>query len=166
MTQREKFFETVGILVEAYMNGVLMHGNCAACAVGNIIAAKLRCKIAPFENAFGEEFYSWERGGQQLTPVWGLVFITGSDGPVQNPEAYIGNCKLQIDASGYSWQDLARIEVAFERAAHYDGNGKLLNAPDEAMFDGLMAVTNVLAEIHGINLEERESAKLLFNKAI
>lgn len=159
MTQREKFFETVGILVEAYMNGVLMHGNCAACAVGNIIAAKLGCKITTFKNTFGEDFYLWRRGGQRFTPLWQMVFVTLTDGTsFHNPMAYMGNCRLQIDATGYLWQDLARIESAFERAANYDN-------PDEAMFKGLMAVVDVLSDIHGIDLSERESAKLLFNKA-
>lgn len=155
--EKAKFQETMSILVDAYLNGTLMHGNCAACVVGNIIAAKLGCKITTFKNTFGEDFYLWRRGGQRFTPLWGLVFITGSDGPVQNPKAYMGNCKLQIDASGYSWEDLARIEIAFERTAYCID-------PDQAMFDGLMSVCDVLAEIHGIDLTEKEQAKLLFVK--
>lgn len=161
MTQREKFFETVGILVEAYLNGTLLHGDCAACAVGNIIAAKLKCKIVPGINSFGDNINWWQRGEHEIKPLWPLVFVTDShSNQIRSPKSYMGHTKLQIDATGYSWQQLALIESAFERAAHTSCEGE-----EQAMFDGLMAVTNVLAEIHGINLEERESAKLLFNKA-
>jgi hypothetical protein len=165
MTDREKFFDTVGILVEAYLNGVLMHGDCAACAVGNIISAKLGCKITSFDNEFGEPFYAWKRGGHRLTPLWGMVFVTGATGPVLNPKAYMGNCKLQIDASGYSWQDLARIESAFERAANYNNEGELLNDREDAVFNGLLAVVDVLSEIHHLDLSTREEAKLMFVKS-
>lgn len=158
MTQREKFFETVGILVEAYLNDTLTHGECQACAVGNIIAKKLNCTVVP-------SYPFWRRADSDVTALWGLVFITNSDGSqTLNPRAYMGSAKKQIDATGYSWQQLALIESSFERAAHYDGAGKLLNDIEEAMFNGLMNVVDALAAIHSIDLSERESAKLLFKK--
>lgn len=166
MTQREKFFETVGILVEAYLNGTLLHGDCAACAVGNIIAAKLGCKIVTRVSIFDNEIYFWHNGNTEISPVWSNVFYTDSRG-VQNyhPWNYGGGIKLQIESSGYSLMDLAKIEHAFERDTRYDGDGNVINE-DEAMFTGLMSVVDTLAAIHGIDLTERESAKLLFNKAI
>lgn len=58
----------------------------------------------------------------------------------------------QIEYSGYTWQQLGEIEKAFE-------------AEDPDMFNGLMAVVDVLAEIHNVDLTETESAKALFVKA-
>jgi hypothetical protein len=165
MTDREKFFDTVGILVEAYLNETLMHGECCACAVGNILAAKLNCKVQSRIDFLGEWHTYWQRGDDEVRPLWPLVFTSKTDGSqFQNPKSYMGSTKSQIDRSGYTWQELAIIESAFERAAHYDSEGKLLNDPEEAMFNGLMNVVEQLASIHLIDLSTRESAKLLFVK--
>ena len=44
-TELERFHETVGILVKAYLNDTLEHTNCHACAVGNMIASKMGISI-------------------------------------------------------------------------------------------------------------------------
>lgn len=36
---KKKFHETVGILVQAYLNDTLIHQSCQHCAVGNLITA-------------------------------------------------------------------------------------------------------------------------------
>lgn len=108
------FENTVDILVKAYLNGTLAHGDCAACAVGNIIAAKIGAKvdISDIDICGGE----WVRNGQYLTIGWNEVFVTRGSDQIKNPIMYGGQIKRQIDASGYSWQDLAKIEFAFETA--------------------------------------------------
>jgi len=58
--------------------------------------------------------------------------------------------------------DLAKIEFAFESAPHTCDESDETNA--EWMFNGLMAVVDVLAEIHNVNLEVKESAKAMFVK--
>lgn len=81
----------------------------------------------------------------------------------QHGDNYKGLAKKQIDATGYRWQDLARIEFAFETAyvgGFYDGP-----EAEQGMYAGLMAVVDVLAEIHGLNLEAATEAKALFVKA-
>lgn len=161
------FQNTVDILVKAYLNGTLAHGDCAACAVGNIIAAKVGAKvdISDIDICGGE----WIRNGNYLTIGWNEVFVTREGQQLISPHNYFGQIKLQIDASGYSWQDLAKIEFAFESAEKPEGldyaphREECLN--EEWMFNGLMAVVDVLAEIHGISLESKESAKALFVKA-
>lgn len=65
---------------------------------------------------------------------------------------------LMIDQTGYSEVELAKIEFAFESAD--EGSTE-----DENMFNGLMAVVDVLAEIHGVDLTSKEQAKKLFVKA-
>lgn len=40
MKNEKLFYETIDILVKAYLNGTLKNGDCMACAVGNIVAKK------------------------------------------------------------------------------------------------------------------------------
>jgi hypothetical protein len=63
-----------------------------------------------------------------------------------------------INATGYSVHEIHQIEYAFENAP-YQGDDT-----EEWMFNGLMAVVDVLAEIHGIDLTAKEEAKKLFVK--
>lgn len=171
------FSGTVDILVKAYLNGTLAHRLCSACAVGNLVAHALGTKPmslrflgddlapTPFSNS---RFESCER------VRWNEIFMTV--GGNQNfsmsdasPEAY-----NQILMTGYSVHDLARIEFAFESCERpediisQDRTGQRSSGyytDDEWMFNGLCAVVDVLVEIHGISLDQKESAKLLFVKS-
>ncbi|KAA5545017.1 hypothetical protein [Adhaeribacter rhizoryzae] len=148
MKNKELFDRTVKILVNAYLNNTLVHNNCGACAVGNIIAANMQIKY--------DSYLKWI--GRQL--AWSTVFVTMpfKSEQVQRPWAYNGSAKEQIDATGYSWQELALIEAAFESAPKN-------TTPDERMFNGLMAVVDVLGQIHDLNEETKQATKELFLKA-
>lgn len=142
---RATFQNSVSVLVRAYLNDTLKRGQCHACAVGNLIQAGLG-------RYFTEEEESALRNHQD---GWVKVFVTMCfSSNYQRPENYKGVAKEQIDATGYSWQDLAKIEYAFETA----GRG------EDAMFNGLMAVVDVLAEIHNVDLSTKESAVLQFSE--
>lgn len=72
----------------------------------------------------------------------------------------------QVAMTGYSIKNLKDIEYAFENAPGDSAlNGRMsadrITDP-EWMFNGLMAVVDVLAEIHDIDLKVREDAKSLF----
>ena len=147
------FHKTIDILVKAYLNNTLKHSDCKFCAVGNILGC----------------------------PEWSYLFITMNDGIQYSGEdafnfkvgcrnldtgEYIDSQKAiikreigreAIKESGYTIEELARIEYAFEIASK--GRDE-----DEYMFNGLMDVVNVLADIHGIDLEIREGTKKLFKK--
>jgi hypothetical protein len=163
---RPTFEQTVDVLVKAFLNDTLMHGNCFACAVGNLVASGLGCAVI---RKAGNHL-SWSNGmnypamSGYLVQGWGAAFTTDSRNDegkkVQEIDKYslkVPIVKEQIKATGYKWQELAKIEFAFE-AADY-GSGE-----DEWMFNGLMAVVDVLAEIHNVDLSEKESAKSLFIK--
>lgn len=155
------FNHTVNVLVKAYFDGVLLHQECYACAVGNIIAESIGANICKEDRVqVDAERYIWRRGIDYIGVMWPNVFITGYRGvpQVQSPEFYRGAAKLQIDKTGYSWKELARIESAFEQAEYF-------HDVDAWNFSGLMAVVDVLAEINGIDLEAKEKAKGLFVKA-
>lgn len=119
MKNPELYNRTVDILVQAYFNDTLRHGNCSACAVGNIIKA----------NGGFKGFFS----------NWAEVFMTVEGQQGICPENYEGDAKSEIDSTGYAWQDLAKIEKSFESAK---------GIKDEKMFNGLMAVIEVLDQIH------------------
>jgi hypothetical protein len=157
-TELERFNDTVSILVKAYFNGTLKHKDCSMCAVGNI------CAAAGFPQTYEKGHKSIGIHDAPHAAHWGLVFMTDADdldiGQTIYPDRYYGNAKIVIDATGYTWQELARIEFAFESAP-----SELKTEDDETwMFNGLMAVVSVLGEIHGIDLETTESAKLQFVK--
>lgn len=135
MIKPELYHKTVGILYDAYFNDTLERGNCHACAVGNMIAAN--CKI-PFD-----QFIMWSIG----IPEWDRVFRTAEKIQIKNPWEYSSIAKEQIDSTGYSWKELAKIEFAFETAS---SQGTI----EDKMFAGLVAVLKVLKEIHQVTDED------------
>lgn len=159
MKHTKKFEHSVNVLLKAYLNDTLEHGNCFACAVGNLVASSMciqLIKVTPYDPGYGAYRNMWSNG---MRHKWNGVFVTtgkpGSkrqeiDGPYYRDEA-----KKQIDSTGYSVKELAAIEFAFE-------NAQLGNSKDDYMFNGLMAVVDVLAEIHEIDLATVKSSKALF----
>lgn len=142
------FNHTVDVLVKAYFKGELEHGDCAKCAVGNII-----------HEATGLEVGDPEADINGTCGVWKSLFVTIQGKQTFYPSELSEFKEEAIDAvckTGYTIKELASIEFAFETAWG--------NSMDELMFNGLMAVVDVLAEIHGIDLTAKEQAKALFVK--
>lgn len=140
----QKFHETVGILVKAYLNDTLEHGRCSACVVGNLC------------------------GGN---PIWSYLFVTDQNGNQDYmPIGYwdeehlshrydiLQKAKNLCLSTGYSIDELKRIELTFETTIRAQPR-------DQRMFMGLMRVVDVLAEIHKVDLSVKESSKLLFVKS-
>lgn len=145
MKNEQLYNKTVDILVQAYFNDTLKHGNCYACAVGNMVAAN---KSYKYYQGIWVEAFSW----------WDNVFSTDSDCGIQTIEInnYTGEAKEQIDSTGYSVRELAKIERSFETAPRG-------NSDDEWMFNGLMAVIDVLDKIHeNTDAELTNTTKLRF----
>lgn len=136
----ELYNKTVEILYQAYFDDTLTHGNCQACAVGNMVAANMGIPVRRFH--IGYMGVSWARGCNS----WHNVFMTETDTRIQlvRIENYSGDAKVQIDSTGYAWHELAAIELAFEKA----DSG---NSEEDHMFNGLVAVLEVLKQIHEID---------------
>lgn len=147
---KASFENSVSVLVRAYMSDELVHGVCSACAVGNLIAHSIGTRPR-LEHPSIPRFSHHEFDDGTKT-FWRYVFMTGEYGQDINASEYTGDAKVQIDATGYTWQELAKIEKAFECAEGRYGS------KDAWMFNGLMAVVDVLAEIHGIDLSTKEAA--------
>lgn len=145
MKNPELFHKSISVLVKAYLNNTLIKGECTACAVGNLISAACNFKIIK------ENHIKWvTEKGNRIYSTWDMVFTTVKGVQRTYPKAYEGNSKEQIDSTGYTWQELARIEKAFECS--------------KDMFEGLMNVVDVLGEIHEVDKEEISTTKLLFVK--
>jgi hypothetical protein len=159
---------SVGQLVSAYLNNTLVHGNCLACAVGTLL--KPRCASLGIPgNRWANAFVTIE--GDQLVAkneeIISWNFFTGyvavnkdkAKDSTDTPVATIfDQVQALFDGSDYSKEEYARIEYAFETAPKGEND-------DDYMFNGLMAVVSVLAEIHGVDLEATEQARKLFVKA-
>lgn len=134
---------TTDILFQAYFNDTLKHNDCSKCPVALLILAGGGDKFS-----YWWDSYYGPNGIEGLEEAWSSVFLTR--GPIQtiHPENYQGIAKQIIDSTGYTWQDLAKIEFAFESAPH--GMNE-----DDHVYNGLVAVLEVLKEIHGISDTEQ-----------
>ena len=143
--KKATFEHSVDVLVKAYLNDTLEHMECHACAVGNLVADALNVKI--MKDKYG---CIWEVGKM---PYWYDVIGLGS---VNHGHRNILKAQREADATGYSLEELAKIEHAFENAS--DPNGSRDGFDELWMFNGLLAVVDVLAEIHNVDLSVKEQA--------
>ena len=164
MKNETLYNKTVDILVQAYFNDTLISGVCEACAVGNLIASNNGYKI---EILNGEAQW-FNKGNYPLEPTWKSVFVSnateyfwGLFRSVQqdvNLRNYTGGTRKEIDSTGYTVQELALIERAFEKG--YRGLG-------DRMFNALMSVVNCLDQIHeNTDPVAAEQTKRKFNKTL
>lgn len=160
---RPTFDHTVGVLVKAFLKGTLAHKLCTACAVGNIVAdiKKTVPDPSPDNNT---EFECWTYANGDRADWYEVV----CEAPDKLSPRYRNGLK-QIESTGYTVEEIVRIEYAFEHAPGDPGDnfsglfrGRCID-PDW-MFNGLMAVVDVLASIHNVDLSIKEEAKKLFVK--
>ena len=134
----ERFNRAITKLVKAFFENDLAAADCRKCAVGNMCDGE---------------------------GVWSNVFVTGIEGQVINEDQYIGLAKEIIDKTGYSWQELARIEKTFEENTALSWSDYFWCNKSEIMedqYNGLMAVVDVLCEIEGFDEEVTNETKKLF----
>lgn len=157
--------KTVDILYNAYFNDTLVHMNSCACAVGNIIAANTgrTFKENPLKSDLRKIIWSDDK-----IPRWTQVFVTIVIDHMHYSPRFVTQttsetkyrqdmaAKAEIMSTGYTWQELARIEYAFETAP---SSVSYNQDDDEWMFNGLVAVLDTLKEIHGIEDNQKEVVK-------
>lgn len=136
------FENSVDVLVKAYFNDTLEHENCYACAVGNLVCAA--------------KGYSYVNDGGLITDsALKNLDATGAnwfDAIMDDGDGYLSrDAKSEISATGYTAKQIIAIEQAFESVDQLDSE-------DDWMFNGLMAVVDVLAEIHGVDLSTKQAA--------
>jgi hypothetical protein len=171
MKNKELYHKTIDILVKAYLNDTLEQRNCMACAVGNMVAAGLGIKIindkerCPYKDLGGlQRFAVWDADEYEFDELMvrfledGIfhssvrrVMSVGGRIDIDDPKV-----QKQIKATGYKIEDLALIEMAFEK-----GRG---DSGDEKIYNSLMEVVNILGQIHEADKETIQVSKLMFVK--
>jgi len=165
MKNPELFHKTVGILVNAYFNDVLISGDCHACAVGNIVAANCGYSIQEAPN----RYYEWiDKKGNLVHVHWVNVFYTsvvrffgirlGIIREFDSDNIGIREEK-EILSTGYNVVELAKIESAFEC-------GQKGFTASTRMFNGIIATVDALIDIHNGSNLDRAEAKQLFKKEL
>lgn len=139
MKEQELFNKTIDVLVRAYQNNTLKHGSCAACAVGNLVGHGMDYEIIK-----GQEIWFVNKNGLLVDTHWTEAFSTISGMQWRNFEAtHLKDVREQIESTGYPVEVLADIEYAFETA--HKGSSE-----DDWMFNGLLAVYDVLCKYHEV----------------
>lgn len=137
MNREQLYFESVDTLLDAYLEGTLYHGSCYSCAVGQL------CQKASVETGI--------RVG-----IWGNLFSTQPGKKIQYVRDDVdGKIRKEIntliEASGYTQNELMKIEYAFETSVnHLYIREREFENEKEAQFVGLTAVLKVLKEIHEV----------------
>lgn len=149
MINEKLYKRTCDILFDAYFNDTLEHDNCYACAVGNLIAANCgytfihaNREIKHKENIYtGLGTLTWNKDNNFDNNIVRIIaHYRRFNGNLKN--LYINNaCKNQLNATGYSIEELCEIEKAFEDRG----------AKQRGMFHGLVSVLEVLKKIHKIS---------------
>jgi hypothetical protein len=159
MKNPELYHKTVDILYQAYFNDTLSHHDCYNCAVGNI------CKEAA--NQLNIEPRSWANTFVTITDRedWSAKQLFAGDGQIITQNLLFGHFIKRVDPDNesdmrclresrmllervpYPVRELARIENAFERAPFGESG-------EDYMFNGLVAVLEVLREIHEVTNED------------
>ena len=141
MKNEQLYNKTIDILVQAYLNDTLAHGTFTACAVGNICAANMGTEVVKLDGSRNKFKWANHHIAPSMGSGWPLVFVTSEYCQRINMDEFAFLAEKQIKSTGYAVLELAQIEFAFETASKG-------NSSDEWMFNGLMAVIDVLDKIH------------------
>lgn len=136
MERKETFLHAFNALTRSYLDGTLFHSDCSACAVGNIMQQPALFKIF--------------KQGKGYTPVnmrWYSQLI--------NYRRSRSNYDDLV--CGYTFPEIDKIERAFENAEPYHG-------ADPDGYKGLIAVLDVLFDIHKVQQQEGEPLRSAFLK--
>jgi len=129
MNRPDQFWKSIDTLATAYFEGTLLAGKCNACAVGNLVASQISCKQ-------DRPAYEWRNHSDGKS--WMLALRRLRHGALDDSQEV-------VTVLPYTNEEIDAIEEAFE-----DGAGFV----DPDPFDGLMAVVDVLFDIHEVEDED------------
>lgn len=179
MNREERFHRSVNVLATAYREGTLEAEDCKVCAIGNLCADALNLKIGITEYG-GHQCYQWqnqegveyEDAGSWMSPL----FAYRNDDELHCYDEGL----RQMRATGYTIQEIHIIEHAFEYACgtvrgdmnedgsfieDFDYASRPEDVTEEAIqYAGLVAVYEVLCEIHEVPVVDQVEPNLLFFK--
>lgn len=140
----ERISEAIDILLDAVNNRTLAKGICSACAVGNLIAAGLCEKV--YCGSEYKEYYC-----NKDNTSWKYLFITNFNGVQEINEEELNDKQIMklINATKFTWKELALIENTFERntSIYYDKYSKYTKKEIlQDQIKGLEAVVQVMLD--------------------
>lgn len=164
MNRPELYHESTNTLLDAYNEDKLFYGRCDACAVGNV-CMNASIKTGINNNAWGALFMTVDGEQIMFDSFHRFIYLMDRNiGQVDAPERLIA-------ATGYTIEELAQIEFAFETARPEDAPYLTPDGPEDFrlmkeykqekhyQFLGLTAVLKVLEEIHEVNKEDSEKSQ-------
>lgn len=155
-----KFYDhLVDVLRDAYMKDELRAGQACGCAVGNIVKAAFISKGYP-ESMASSAASSWMTFFTCSTSIGEerLMSVIRTDGVhTQFRRSKVSDPNAILEHTGLPEEVLMDIEWAFE-------TNQVGNSTDEMMFNGLMAVIEVLDKYFEIEPVKKEETKKVFMK--
>lgn len=162
MKNEQLYQKTVDILLDAFNDKTLVAGNCYACAVGNIVAANCGFKMKadsagwPYWDGCPPYFVNTDIPDKsamnpEIANYIGNVWISVKKGIEGVDEWQVRNnipAMDQIRSTGYSPEEILRIERAFEYPTGYYRHTGL------TMLSRLISVIKELGEIHETKEED------------
>lgn len=131
------------------MGGKLKHGNCTACAVGNICGGNPSWSLRFMTNIFAESQRPETIISGIIDRALGRPLPCEVEFLSENEElAVFGYVDKVISDTGYTQKELAKIEWTFEMSIASDYAN--LSKTPEGQYIGLCAVLDVLHEIHDV----------------
>jgi hypothetical protein len=145
-----RFDKAYNALYKAFMNNTLAKGTCTACAVGNIVADAMGGKVSIRGHNFVCDVHNtW----------WSNFFITFDNEQTifddYNDIPAYGRLK---ELTGYSVEELSKIEFAFETNTKISFNEYFSSNEEQIMedqFNGLMAVMDVMIKLDDVKEGEK-----------
>lgn len=149
MKKPELYNKSANLLIDAWMSGKLEHGDCTACAVGNICGGNGAWAVKFSTNASMRSQTPGLFVPSEIDRVigHGLPLYVSDLHEEEKMTAFAYADKVISDTS-YTEKELAKIEWAFEMSIASDYE-KLYKTP-EGQYIGLCAVLDVLHEIHEV----------------
>lgn len=160
MTERVQ--KAIDIFLDSLNDGTLVAGNCAACAVGNLVAANCGVKLSVGKYMDGsikvspehDTAFLPELGREAQLRSWVNLFCTSDRGQMRSsikgftPEMQKEMLAI-VNRTGFTIDELAEIEYTFETVARHQG-----------VIDALEAVVQVM-----LNFDDNvEDVKEVFTK--
>jgi hypothetical protein len=144
MKDQELFERSVAVLATAYKDGSLVSQSSCGCAVGNLVKA---CGV---EVGLGNWYFRLHQHRTGITSYSNVALASGQH---------------QIDITGYTMEEIDRIESAFEgRTGEIDPDLGYPMGTNMELYDRLVAVYEVLCEIHEVEEVHIIEPELVFVK--
>lgn len=149
----------IDIFLDAINKGTLAKGNCAACAVGNLVAAGLGGTIK-INQLYGEancNVYNW---------AWNAYFVT-CDGN-QKVTSYmkdVPSVVKNIKATEFTGKELMKIEYAFETNTDIPLSNYQYNTDEAIRADQIKGLEAVVKVMMGFDDCTDSVAEVFTNKA-